>query len=198
MFNRDKGVSEVFNRNDEYHDDQAEGEANDEATVPTLAYPDGFHGQNESSEAERPGLDQLAGEDGRELIVGRQIVLKCEIQSCDRLVVEGQVEASMKDCHEIEIAETGTFKGHGEFDRADVSGVYEGEFTVREHLVLRATGRIIGTVRFGELEIERGGQIIGNVQVFGDDPAEERDTRATGLEPETLSLGSIPGATASD
>ena len=106
--------------------------------------------------------------DGKTLVVAREIVLSGKIKACDRLVVEGQVEATMKDCREIEIAETGTFKGKVEFDRADISGVFEGELTAREYLVVRATGRITGKVKFGELEIERGGQIIGEVQVFGE------------------------------
>ena len=75
---------------------------------------------------------------------------------------------------EIEIAETGTFKGQVEFDRADISGIFEGDLMARDHLVVRATGRITGKVRFGELEIERGGQIIGDVQIFGEDAAAGR------------------------
>ena len=110
--------------------------------------------------------DQPGGDDSKRLIVGRDIVVNCEILSCDQLVVEGRVEASMMDCHEIEIAETGTFKGQAEFDRADIRGNFEGDLTAREYLVVRATGRITGKVRFGELEIERGGQIVGEVQVF--------------------------------
>ena len=121
--------------------------------------------------------DQPGGDDGKRLIVGRDIVVNCEIHSCDRLVVEGRVEASMKDCREIEIAETGTFKGQAEFDRADIRGNFEGELTAREYLVVRATGRITGKVRFGELEIERGGQIVGDVQVFGESAAPRRDSR---------------------
>jgi cytoskeletal protein CcmA (bactofilin family) len=112
--------------------------------------------------------DQPGGDDAKKLIVGREIFLNGEINSCDRLVVEGRVEANMNDCHEIEIAESGTFKGQAEIDRADISGVFEGDLTAREHLVVRATGRITGKVRFGELEIERGGQIVGDVQVFGE------------------------------
>ena len=115
--------------------------------------------------------DQPGGDDGKKLIVGRDIVFNGEIHSCDRLVVEGRVEASMKDCREIEIAETGTFKGQAEFDRADISGNFEGDLTAREYLVVRATGRITGKVRFGELEIERGGQIVGEVQVFDEGAA---------------------------
>ncbi len=123
--------------------------------------------------ARRP--DQSGGDDGKKLIVGREIVLNGEINSCDRLVVEGRVEANMKDCREIEIAETGTFKGQAEIDRADISGRFEGDLTAREHLVVRATGRITGKVRFGELEIERGGQIVGDLQVYGEDAPSRRE-----------------------
>jgi cytoskeletal protein CcmA (bactofilin family) len=87
------------------------------------------------------------------------------------LVVEGEVEATMKACREIKIAPTGSFKGQVEFDRADISGVFKGELTAREHLVVRATGNVTGKVRFGELEVERGGQVIGDIQVFGEGAA---------------------------
>ncbi len=123
--------------------------------------------------------DEPCGDDGKILVIGREIVLNGKIASCDRLVVEGQVEAKMKDCREIEIAETGAFKGQVEFDRADISGSFEGDLTARDHLVVRATGRITGKVRFGELEIERGGQIIGDVQVFGEGAAVGKDAGIT-------------------
>ena len=121
--------------------------------------------------------DKGRRKDGKMLVVGRDIVLSGKIKSCDRLVVEGQVEATMKDCREIEISETGTFKGKVEFDRADISGIFEGDLTAREYLVVRATGRITGKVRFGELEIERGGQIIGDIQVFGEGAAVGQDAQ---------------------
>ena len=125
--------------------------------------------------ARRP--DQPGGDDARKLIVGREIFLNGEINSCDRLIVEGRVEANMKDCSEIEIAETGTFRGLAEIERADISGNFEGDLTAREHLVVRATGRITGNVKFGELEIERGGQIVGDVQVFGESVEPHSDSQ---------------------
>jgi len=102
------------------------------------------------------------------LVIGREIAVNGEINSCDLLVVEGRVEATMKECREIKITETGTVKGQVEFERADISGVFEGDLTAHEHLVVRATGRVTGKVRFGELEIERGGQVIGDIQIVGE------------------------------
>ena len=82
------------------------------------------------------------------------------------------MEANLRDCREIEIADSGTFKGEAEIETADISGTFEGSLTAQKLLIVRATGRITGKVRFGQLEIERGGEIIGDVQVYS--PVESR------------------------
>ena len=107
--------------------------------------------------------DQYAG---KRLIVGQGIRLSGEISSCDRLVVEGAVEATLNDTRALEIAESGRFTGGCEVEEADISGVYEGDLTVRKRLFVRGTGKLTGTVRYGELELERGGQIAGNISVL--------------------------------
>ena len=105
-----------------------------------------------------------AESDGKKLIVGREIVLTGEIRACERMVVEGRVEASLTDSRTIEIAQSGVFKGAAQIDTADISGRFEGDLVVRERLVLRSTGRIEGSVRYGEIEIERGGVICGEIE----------------------------------
>jgi cytoskeletal protein CcmA (bactofilin family) len=107
--------------------------------------------------------DQYAG---KRLIVGQGIRLSGEISSCDRLVVEGAVEATLNDTRALEIAESGRFTGGCEVEEADISGVYEGDLTVRRRLFVRGSGKLTGTVRYGELELERGGQIAGNISVL--------------------------------
>lgn len=111
------------------------------------------------------------GSDGKKLIVGREIALSGAISSCEKLIVEGRVEADMSECHEIEIAESGTFKGAAEIEVAEISGAFEGSITARDLLIVRSTGRVTGTIRYGRLEIERGGEIRGDVQVLGADQA---------------------------
>jgi cytoskeletal protein CcmA (bactofilin family) len=103
---------------------------------------------------------------GKRLIVGEGIRLSGEISSCDRLVVEGEVEVTLNDTLALEITSSGRFTGGCEVEEADISGVYEGDLTVRRRLFVRATGKLTGTIRYGELELERGGQIAGNVSVL--------------------------------
>jgi len=102
--------------------------------------------------------------DLRRLIVGREISLSGEITSCDKLIVEGSVEANLQNCHDVDIAESGLFKGSATIDEIDVRGRFEGNLVVRKRLFIRATGRVSGTIRYGQIEIECGGQISGDIQ----------------------------------
>ena len=96
------------------------------------------------------------GETGKRLIVGKGIQLKGEITACDRLIVEGQVEVTMNATRTLEIAPSGHFIGSCEVEEADVSGVYDGDLTVRGRLIVHHNGRVTGKICYGELELERG------------------------------------------
>jgi cytoskeletal protein CcmA (bactofilin family) len=105
-----------------------------------------------------------AATETKKLTVGRGIALSGKIAFCDRVIVEGNVEAELQDCRTVEVTESGTFKGIAEIDVAEISGQYEGSLTVRETLLVHSTGRVSGTVRYGRLHIEDGGEINGDVK----------------------------------
>jgi cytoskeletal protein CcmA (bactofilin family) len=108
---------------------------------------------------------------GSKLIVGPDIKLKgVEITDCDTLVVEGRVEASM-DSRVIQIAEHGVYSGTVGIDVAEIHGRFEGELTARKQLIIHATGRVTGTIRYGKLTIEDGGEISGTVSTLSGDSA---------------------------
>jgi cytoskeletal protein CcmA (bactofilin family) len=94
--------------------------------------------------------------------------MKGEITSCDRVVIEGMVDATMRDVHTVELASTGALKGTAEVEDAEISGTFEGDLTVRGKLTIHTSGRVRGNVTYGEIEIQRGGQISGNVRNAAD------------------------------
>lgn len=101
------------------------------------------------------------------LTVGPNIKLKgVEITDCDTLVVEGSVEATM-DSRVIQISERGAFKGSAEIDIAEIRGAFDGKLTVRQKLVIYATGKVTGQIRYGKVVIEEGGQLSGDIQFGG-------------------------------
>lgn len=104
----------------------------------------------------------------KKLIVGRDIFLNGEIRTCDSLVVEGKVEAVLSDCRAMDIAGSGEFRGSAEIETADISGRFDGDLVVRQRLTIRASGKVLGKIRYGQLEVERGGVISGTIEALAD------------------------------
>lgn len=114
--------------------------------------------------------NEVSNEDGNKLIVGPNIKLKgSEITDCEILVVEGRVEASMNS-RDIRIAEGGVFSGKAEIDVAEVRGTFEGDLTARKRLVIYATGKVSGVIRYGAMMVEEGGTISGDVATLAAGP----------------------------
>ena len=99
------------------------------------------------------------------LIVGREISLSGRVASCDRFVVEGDVEVTLNDCLHLDIAATGLFRGNASVENATISGQFDGDLTVRKRLLIRANGRVSGTITYEELEVERGVKVSGSLGV---------------------------------
>jgi cytoskeletal protein CcmA (bactofilin family) len=117
-------------------------------------------------QVEPPKLEAARGSGdskGSKLIVGPDIKLKgAEITDCDTLVVEGRIEATM-DSRVIQIAQQGVFSGTANIDVAEIHGRFEGELTARKQLVIHATGKVSGKIRYGKLAIEEGGELSGDI-----------------------------------
>jgi cytoskeletal protein CcmA (bactofilin family) len=101
------------------------------------------------------------------LIVGREVLLAGEINSCDRLVVDGSIEGNLPNCRSLIIGESGAFKGCVSTENADIRGRFEGDLVVRERLMIRASARVSGTIICGEIEIECGAKVSGDIQAAG-------------------------------
>ena len=133
---------------------------------------------------QEPAKPVVASEEGQgsKLIVGPDIKLKgVEITDCDTLVVEGRVEASM-DSRVIKIAQHGVFAGTVGIDVAEIRGLFDGNLTVRQKLVIYATGKVTGKVRYGKVVIEEGGQLSGEIEA-GISGAGARPAGARPLQP---------------
>jgi cytoskeletal protein CcmA (bactofilin family) len=126
----------------------------------------------------RPEGRPASAVEGRKLVVGREICLSGEIKTCEKLVVEGRVEADLRDSHSLEIAEPGVFKGSATVEDCEISGTFEGELTVTGVLVVLPTGRVSGRIRYAEMELSRGARLSGDIDML--DEAGLRRARGEG------------------
>lgn len=112
-----------------------------------------------------------------QLSVGPGVIMKGDIINCDLLRIEGIVEGDVK-ARKLIIAAGGAFVGTAEINEAEVEGRFEGSLAVGGLLVLRGTGRATGKFAYGEIEIERGGQLSGEVQAGKRTQAKPLDPKA--------------------
>ncbi|MEA2738454.1 MAG: hypothetical protein QOH05_1761, partial [Acetobacteraceae bacterium] len=100
----------------------------------------------------------------RTLVVGRGISVQGVVQDAERLVVEGTVEATMIHATELAIAPGGVFKGEVEVEEAEIAGTIDGTLTARGSLIVRGSGKVLGTAKCRRLQVEDGGQITGRIE----------------------------------
>ncbi len=110
------------------------------------------------------------GAERRTLVVGRGISVQGTVQDAERLVVEGTVEASMIHATELSVSPGGMFKGEVEVEDAEVAGTIDGTLTARGNLIVRGSGRVLGTARCRRLQVEDGGHITGRIEMLADEP----------------------------
>jgi cytoskeletal protein CcmA (bactofilin family) len=116
---------------------------------------------------------------GARMTVGPGIDLKGEIDNCDTIVVEGNLQATLSG-EVLEVAEGGVFKGNAKVAEADIQGRFEGELSVSGILRVRSGGHVNGTVKYGRIEVEAGGEIAGSISRDESAPAAS-DRPRTGL-----------------
>jgi cytoskeletal protein CcmA (bactofilin family) len=74
------------------------------------------------------------------------------------------------------------FKGSASIDEAEIRGRFEGSLVVRKRLLIKASGRVSGTIRYGQIEVECGGQISGDIQAqASSEPSEVKGAVAAAL-----------------
>jgi cytoskeletal protein CcmA (bactofilin family) len=96
------------------------------------------------------------------LYIGSSIRLKGEIAACELMRVDGVYEGIAR-ARQLVVCPGGSFVGTADIDEVEIHGSFEGTLHVRGRLFLRKNGKIRGTFSYGELEIERGGEIDGRI-----------------------------------
>lgn len=105
--------------------------------------------------------------DGKRLVVGKQVSIKGEISGCERLVVDGHVDAAVSGVKTLDVTANGTFRGSAEVETAAIAGTYDGDLKVSGHLDIAASGVVTGKVVYKTIAVANGGRILGTIETAG-------------------------------
>jgi len=96
---------------------------------------------------------------------GEGVTFKGSISAPEKIVVHGTVEGDVV-ARDLLVGPSGTIKGNVKVDLADIQGKVLENVEAKVCLSLRKTGRIEGTASYGEIEIEKGGVLSGEVHAM--------------------------------
>ena len=138
------------------------------ATAPKSVYDRFPAPRPETTPGTTATANRSATDDGpTDFVIGRGTRLKGEIEAGGDVIVEGEVEASIHAAT-MRIAAGGSVTGDVEAPNVEVRGRFEGTLNVRECLTVSGDGHVSGTVRYGELKVDRGARITGYIALVDD------------------------------
>jgi cytoskeletal protein CcmA (bactofilin family) len=105
-----------------------------------------------------------ADADGKRLVIGRAVTVSGAVGGCERMVVEGKVDVTLKDVKTLEVGAQGQFKGTAHVETAVIAGTFEGTLKVSGHLDVGAGAVVKGAVSYGTIAVAAGGKLLGTIE----------------------------------
>ena len=96
------------------------------------------------------------------IYMGEGVVFSGSIKAPNQAIISGKFDGEL-EARDVLIGTSGVMTGKTTAQFVDVKGEINERVTSRELLIVRRTGRVRGTVTYGEIEIERGGQVKGDM-----------------------------------
>ena len=98
-----------------------------------------------------------------ETIIGASIKVKGNFHGQGNIVVEGQLEGSLKTEASLFIGDKAKIVANIEADDAIINGEIRGSLKIHQYLALGPNAKIIGDISYSEISIEKGAIINGQV-----------------------------------
>ena len=95
-------------------------------------------------------------------VIGRGTIIEGTVRVCGRVQVDGQIDGTLIAEGHVSVGPSGCIVGEVVADQLAVGGRVEGKVNVREHLHIAPGGSARGDVRYGTLQVDRGGVIDGS------------------------------------
>ena len=104
-----------------------------------------------------------------ETIIGASIRVKGNFNGKGDIVIEGFLEGSLKTEANVFIGEKARVNANVEANEALINGEISGNIKARRYLAIGKTAKIARDVQCGEISIERGASITGQIIVSASD-----------------------------
>jgi cytoskeletal protein CcmA (bactofilin family) len=96
-------------------------------------------------------------------LIREDMIIKGSIRRCRQLEVQGYIEGEV-EAGSLLVHEGGRVFGKIRADNIEVLGIVQGDVVVKHLCHIRSTGKMAGSVIYGELAMEAGGDLTADVR----------------------------------
>ena len=96
------------------------------------------------------------------LMIGEGVTITGTIKADNEVNIHGIIDGDI-DCNSVTINESGNVKGKVKTEIMTVEGKVEGEVNINSILHIKSKGNVTGKIFYGEIEIEEGGKLSGEI-----------------------------------
>ena len=127
-----------------------------------------------------------------DVYVGDGVVATGVVSAEDTIAIDGKFDGEIT-CGRLIVGPSGVVNGRIVVSSADIYGEIGPDVSVRRLLTVRSTGRVTGAWTYGEIEVEKGGVLIGQAesnQVRSEHkaPSKEESSESDKLQKSELTL----------
>ena len=97
------------------------------------------------------------------LMIGEGVTITGTIKADNEVTIQGTIGGDV-DCHTIIVSKTGNLKGKVKTEIMKVEGKVEGEININDLLHIKSKGSVSGKVFYGNIQINEGGKLIGEIE----------------------------------
>ena len=98
------------------------------------------------------------------IFIGRGVTFQGSIKAPNQAKIDGQIEGDI-EAQDVFIGPSGSVSGNTTANLIDVHGQLNQTVISRELLIIRSTGKVAGSLQYGDIQIERGGQFLGDMDL---------------------------------
>jgi len=116
------------------------------------------------------------------LVIGNGVTFKGTLNVPKKATIYGTVDGELT-AEEIFIGQSGKITGKVTARSIEVEGELHQVIHCRDHLHIRATGKVSGKLEYSQIQIERGGEFRGEMQQVGAAPVYPAGSNPTPAKP---------------
>ena len=96
------------------------------------------------------------------LLIGESVIITGTVKAENEVTIQGSIDGDV-DCHSVLVTKTGNIKGKLKAENIKVEGKVEGEININNLLQIHSSGSVNGKVFYGNIQIEEGGKLLGEI-----------------------------------